>query len=357
MNNNYIVLKEVNKSYNTSEKVLTNLDFSLKEGEFVALVGPSGSGKTTILDVICGFEGADSGEIWIDQQKVNQLSPKERDVAMVFQNYALLPHLNTYDNLSFGLKIRKESKAKIREQVTTLAELLGLTDSLSKYPRELSGGQKQRVALGRAIVRRPKLFLMDEPLSNLDSSLRQQTSQEILKLHRELQTTILYVTHAQDEAMTMADRIIVLNQGKIHQIGTPQEVYEQPADTFVARFIGKPAMNIFQGQTQGGQVFVADRQWGQLPRACQLKPGAFLFGVRCENINFTRSSQGLPFDLVDFDYLGQETLYYLKNDSGLQLTVRKQGPPLYPLDERLKLEIDFTNCVIFDVKTEKRIGE
>jgi multiple sugar transport system ATP-binding protein len=235
-------------------------DFSLEiqDKEFLVLVGPSGCGKTTVLRCIAGLEEATSGDIYIGDRLVNDVSPKDRDIAMVFQNYALYPHMNVYDNMAFGLKLRKFPRAEIQQRVTEAAEMLGLQALLGRKPRELSGGQRQRVALGRAIVRKPKVFLMDEPLSNLDAKLRVQTRAELIRLHREVGITTIYVTHDQVEAMTMGDRIAVLNDGRAQQVDSPLELFSHPANLFVAGFIGSPAMNFMSAtlESRDGGIYV-----------------------------------------------------------------------------------------------------
>lgn len=237
-----VVLKDLTKSFKTVIAV-NNMNLEIKDKEFLVLVGPSGCGKTTALRMIAGLEEATSGEIFIGDRLVNDVSPKDRDIAMVFQNYALYPHMTVYDNMAFGLKLRKVPKDQIKARVQDAAKFLGLADLLDRKPKQLSGGQRQRVALGRAVVREPKVFLMDEPLSNLDAKLRVQTRAELIKLHRRLGITTIYVTHDQVEAMTMGDRIVVMKDGLVQQVDTPMGLYTKPANMFVAGFIGTPAMN------------------------------------------------------------------------------------------------------------------
>ncbi|PKG27499.1 sn-glycerol-3-phosphate ABC transporter ATP-binding protein UgpC [Cytobacillus horneckiae] len=239
-----LMLQNMSKIYNQGEKAVKDFNLNIKDKEFIVLVGPSGCGKSTILKMIAGLEDISDGDLYIDGTKMNHVSSKDRDIAMVFQNYALYPHMTVYQNMAFGLKMRRLTKHEIAERVKKAANIIGLQSFLNRKPAELSGGQKQRVALGRAIVRDAKVFLMDEPLSNLDAKLRVQMRAEINKLHEKLQTTTIYVTHDQTEAMTMASRIVVLNKGEIQQIGTPKDVYEKPENMFVASFIGSPAMNL-----------------------------------------------------------------------------------------------------------------
>jgi multiple sugar transport system ATP-binding protein len=236
------------KRYNEQTTVIRDLNLHIRDHEFLVLVGPSGCGKSTALRMIAGLEDISAGDLFIGARRVNDVAPKDRDIAMVFQNYALYPHMSVYDNMAFSLKLRHMSKADITERVRKAASMLGLHEYLARKPKELSGGQRQRVALGRALVRDPQVFLLDEPLSNLDAKLRVQTRTEIARLHQATQTTFIYVTHDQVEAMTMGDRIAVLNAGIIQQLGTPQELYDTPANLFVAGFIGSPAMNFFNAR-------------------------------------------------------------------------------------------------------------
>ena len=245
-----VVLKNVIKKYDKNV-VINNINLEIKDKEFVVLVGASGCGKSTILRMIAGLEEITSGEILIGDKKVNDIPPKDRDIAFVFQSYALYPHMTVRENIAFGLKMRKVDKKIIEQKVNEAAEILDLTEYLDRKPKQLSGGQRQRVALGRAIVRNPKVFLMDEPLSNLDAKLRVQMRSEIKKLHEKLQTTFIYVTHDQTEALTMGDRIVVLDKGVIQQFDTPEAIYNNPANTFVAGFIGSPQMNFIEGKDLG----------------------------------------------------------------------------------------------------------
>lgn len=246
-----VTIKNVKKVYDNSKTVINNVNLDIKDKEFVVLVGASGCGKSTLLRMIAGLEEITSGEISIGDRVVNNVAPKDRDIAFVFQSYALYPHMTVRENIAFGLKMRRTPKAEIEEKVKQAAEILDLSEYLERKPKQLSGGQRQRVALGRAIVRNPKVFLMDEPLSNLDAKLRVQMRSEIKKLHEKLQTTFIYVTHDQTEALTMGDRIVVLNNGVIQQAGTPDEIYYNPKNTFVAGFIGSPQMNFIEGKDLG----------------------------------------------------------------------------------------------------------
>src|ERR1700688_428654 len=244
-----VALRNIVKTFDRTPAV-AGIDLDISDREFVVLVGPSGCGKTTTLRMIAGLEEATSGEIYIGDQLVNDVPPKDRDIAMVFQNYALYPHMTVYENMSFGLRLRKFPKAEIKERVENAARILDITDLLARQPKQLWGGQRQRVAMGRAIVRTPKVFLFDEPLSNLDAKLRVQMRAEIKELHQRLKTTTVYVTHDQIEAMTMADKIVVMHDGIVEQIGTPLDLYDKPANQFVAGFIGSPAMNFLKGKVK-----------------------------------------------------------------------------------------------------------
>ena len=247
-----LTLKNINKIYDNNVQAVFDFNIDIKDGEFIVLVGPSGCGKSTTLRMIAGLEDISSGQLIIDGKDVTQVPAKDRDIAMVFQNYALYGHMTIYENMAFSLTLRKENPNVIHEKVLAAAEILGLTDQLNKKPKQLSGGQRQRVAMGRAIVRTPKVFLFDEPLSNLDAKLRGATRREILLLHKGLGTTMIYVTHDQTEALTLADRIVCMSMGYVQQIGTPLELYDTPANIFVASFIGLPPMNFFDGRIENG---------------------------------------------------------------------------------------------------------
>lgn len=265
-NDDFLVLSNVNKIYDNHVQAVYDFSLSVKENEFIVFVGPSGCGKSTTLRMIAGLEDITSGDLYIGGEYSNYIPPKDRDIAMVFQSYALYPHMNVYENMAFGLKIRRIDKDEIKRRVDEAAEMLQLTECLDRKPKELSGGQCQRVALGRAIVRSSKLFLMDEPLSNLDAKLRSQMRSEIVSLHERLKTTTIYVTHDQTEAMTMADRIVVMNKGYIQQIGAPLDVYNHPANMFVATFIGSPEMNIAKCTVDKGVLNISDEIKIKLPK-------------------------------------------------------------------------------------------
>ena len=311
-----LTFDNVAKSYNGKTFVLRDVNVEVGDGEFIVIVGPSGCGKSTLLRMVAGLESISSGEIRINGTVVNGLEPKDRDIAMVFQNYALYPHMSVYDNMAYGLKIRKMSKDEIRTRVENAANILELKDYLMRKPRELSGGQRQRVAMGRAIVREPAVFLFDEPLSNLDAKLRVQMRSEIQSLHARLRTTSLYVTHDQVEAMTLAHRAIVMDKGNVQQVGTPTDIYECPATLFVASFIGSPPMNLLQGGVSSeGDVFVVDGG-PTLPlpkRSPELSGRALVLGIRPEHLqSATDSAAAARVDLkVDYcERLGAENLAY-----------------------------------------------
>ena len=308
------------KTYDNNFKAIENFNLELKDKEFVVLVGPSGCGKSTILRIIAGLEDITSGKLFIDDVCVNDVSPKDRDIAMVFQNYALYPHKNVYDNLAFGMKIRKVDKNTIDEKVKKVSEILDLGDLLDRKPGQLSGGQRQRVALGRAIVRNPKVFLMDEPLSNLDAKLRVQMRAEIVKLQKDLQTTMIYVTHDQTEAMTMGDRIVIMKDGVIQQIGTPDEIYKHPVNIFVAEFIGSPSINVLEAE----DFYIASGE---------KIPSNYSIGLRPENL---RIVEGDDYVITVIENLGSEKFVHVERD-GIKLTIKYSGETEYLLGDRISL--------------------
>ncbi|SFH46129.1 carbohydrate ABC transporter ATP-binding protein, CUT1 family (TC 3.A.1.1.-) [Palleronia marisminoris] len=296
-----LAIRRATKSFGGFE-VLHGIDIDIEDGEFVVLVGPSGCGKSTLLRLIAGLEDITTGEILIDDKEVSRLHPKDRDIAMVFQSYALYPHMSVAENMGFSLRMRDVKPPERDRKVQAAAEILGLTPLLDRYPRQLSGGQRQRVAMGRAIVRDPKVFLFDEPLSNLDAKLRVQMRAEIRVLHKKLKTTIVYVTHDQIEAMTMADKIVVLRDGHVEQIGSPLELYDTPANAFVGGFIGSPAMNMLNGRIgEGGRSFVTDNG-AELPLAAppRIEPGrATIMGLRPEDIEIDEAGFPAQVQLIE----------------------------------------------------------
>ncbi len=300
-------IKNLHKTYDKKVTVLRDVNVEASDGEFVVLVGPSGCGKSTLLRSIAGLEEITSGDIFIGDKKVNNLAPADRDIAMVFQDYALYPHMTVRDNLAFGLKIRKTSESEIESRVQEASRMLEIGALLDRKPAQLSGGQRQRVAIGRAIVRKPSLFLFDEPLSNLDAQLRSQTRIELASLHEKVGSTVVYVTHDQVEAMTLADRIVVLNKGIVQQMGSPLELYQQPANTFVASFIGNPSMNFFEGELKRE----GNKKSFHLSNALTLdftgaptppQPGRYTLGLRPESIKVLASGAGRESQgTVDFE--------------------------------------------------------
>ncbi len=308
-----VTVQQVRKKYGALE-VIRGIDVAIPDGEFVVLVGPSGCGKSTLLRMIAGLEAITDGTISIGDAVVNDVPPKDRDIAMVFQNYALYPHMTVRDNMGFSLKLRKADKSEIDSRVATAAGILGLAPYLDRYPKQLSGGQRQRVAMGRAIVRNPQVFLFDEPLSNLDAKLRVQMRTEIKALHQQLKTTSIYVTHDQIEAMTMADRIVVMHDGIVEQIGSPLELYDTPANLFVAGFIGSPAINLIEGtlRREGGRAWVATGAGIDLPlgpNAVGQDGQAVVYGVRPEHLS-PASSGGLPVKVEVVEPTGANTFVY-----------------------------------------------
>src|SRR4051794_6741182 len=324
-----ITLSAVRKSFGTTP-VVHGVDVSIEDGEFCVLVGPSGCGKSTLLRMIAGLEEISGGEVRIGDRVVNNVAPKERDIAMVFQNYALYPHMTVYDNMAFSLKLAGLPAEQVRARAHEAAQILGLMDYLERYPRQLSGGQRQRVAMGRAIVRKPQVFLFDEPLSNLDAKLRVAMRTEIKALHQRLKTTSIYVTHDQIEAMTMADRIVVMNAGKVEQIGSPLELYDNPTNLFVAGFIGSPAMNFLPEKRNGREVLV---------------------GVRPEHLEV--ATDGLTAEVVVVEPTGADTQIFCKV-AGVDVTaVVRERHEFHP-GEAIRLRPKLT--YLFDPSSGARLG-
>lgn len=328
-----VILKGVSKIYD-KKKVIDNIDLTIKDKEFVVLVGASGCGKSTILRMIAGLEDITSGEILIGDKKVNNIAPKDRDIAFVFQSYALYPHMTVRENIAFGLKMRKVDKETIEKKVTEAAEILDLTEYLDRKPKQLSGGQRQRVALGRAIVRNPKVFLMDEPLSNLDAKLRVQMRAEIKKLHEKLQTTFIYVTHDQTEALTMGDRIVVLDKGIIQQVDSPEEIYNNPQNMFVAGFVGSPQMNFIEGENLSNEF------------------AGKIVGVRPEKMICSGNIK-LTVNVEMTELLGSEKIAYFnigENKCSAKLSAD------YNIGKTLELSIKRDDIYLFDKENGKRIN-
>ena len=354
-----ISLRQVVKRYGTGPKanpVIHGVDAEIADGEFIVIVGPSGCGKSTLLRMVAGLEEISGGEIAIDGRVVNEVEPAQRDIAMVFQNYALYPHMSVFDNMAYGLKIQKVPVAEIKARVDKAAAILQLGPYLARKPRELSGGQRQRVAMGRAIVRQPRVFLFDEPLSNLDAKLRAQTRLEIMKLHAELGVTSLFVTHDQVEAMTLAQRMLVMNAGRMEQFATPEDVYARPATTFVAGFIGSPPMNLLSGRADGSRFEIGGTTLplpGPAPRS-----GELILGLRPEHGSLETASPGAPgwpLQVELTEMLGAERLVHGRI-GGADFTLRIDGTlappragatiPLHAAPDRLHW---------FDPQTQARI--
>jgi multiple sugar transport system ATP-binding protein len=307
-----VAVENLHKSFGPVD-VIRGVDIDISDGEFVVLVGPSGCGKSTLLRMIAGLESVTAGTVRIGERVVNSLPPAERDIAMVFQSYALYPHKTVAANMGFALKLRKIDPAVVNQRVREAAEILGLTSYLNRYPRQLSGGQRQRVAMGRAIVRDPQVFLFDEPLSNLDAKLRIQMRTEIKELHQRLKTTTIFVTHDQVEAMTMADKIVVMDDGRIEQNGSPLELYDRPRNVFVARFIGSPAMNLVQGTVRRGEGFSVEVNGYRLPIGAESEAGdgqTVTYGIRPEHLDL--ADDGFPAQVSVVEPTGSETLVFLR---------------------------------------------
>ena len=370
-----VTLKEIYKKYPGGVMAVSDFNLEIKDKEFIILVGPSGCGKSTTLRMIAGLEEITSGELLIDNKLVNDVAPKDRDIAMVFQNYALYPHMTVFDNMAFGLKLRKTPKEEIKRRVAEAARILDIEHLLDRKPKALSGGQRQRVALGRAIVREPKVFLLDEPLSNLDAKLRAQMRTELSKLHKSIGTTFIYVTHDQTEAMTMADRIVVMKDGLIQQVDTPQNLYDKPVNTFVAGFIGSPQMNFIDAKLDEENgvyyaVFGQDRDTyrlklpeGKNRRDC-LKPYIdkdIILGIRPEHIHdepelLEKYSDGLLKADVEVTELMGAEIYLYVNVVGNAITARVDSTSQARSGDKIQMAIDMNRVHIFDKETEQTIS-
>lgn len=346
-----IHIAEVSKVYAGGVKAVNSVSIDITDGEFIVLVGPSGCGKSTLLRMVAGLETISGGQVKIADRVVNNVEPADRDIAMVFQNYALYPHMTVYNNLAYGLKNRGTSKAEIDARVTEAARMLEITQYLDRKPRALSGGQRQRVAMGRAIVRKPAAFLFDEPLSNLDAKLRVSMRGEIKRLQRRLGTTSIYVTHDQLEAMTLADRLVVLNGGRIEQIGAPLEVYHAPASTFVASFIGSPAMNLVKGELHGDKLAIGPAMIGL--NGFAPTSGTVTVGVRAEDIRIARADEeALPFRLEYAEELGAQRLIH--GTVGDQQITAAVSPEI-ELAPEMQIAVDASRLHFFSADTGKRL--
>lgn len=360
-------LNHIYKMYDKNITAVEDFNLEIGDKEFIVFVGPSGCGKSTTLRMIAGLEEISKGDFFIDGKRVNDVAPKDRDIAMVFQNYALYPHMSVYGNMAFGLKLRKFSKTEIERRVKEAARILGLEEYLDRKPKALSGGQRQRVALGRAIVRDAKVFLMDEPLSNLDAKLRVQMRSEIAKLHQRLQTTTIYVTHDQTEAMTMATRLVVMKDGIIQQVGAPKEVYENPANVFVGGFIGSPAMNFFKGMLEEGVFGIGTTRIGVTEGKMKtLREKGYvgkemILGVRPEDFHdeplFIESSQDtVVHSTVEVaELMGAETMVY-SHINEQKFVARVDARTEVKHGQSIKLALDMNKAHFFDAETELRIS-
>ncbi|WP_064091754.1 ABC transporter ATP-binding protein [Rossellomorea aquimaris] len=359
-------LENIYKIYDNKVTAVNDFNLHINDKEFIVFVGPSGCGKSTTLRMIAGLEEISKGDFSIDGKRVNEVAPKDRDIAMVFQNYALYPHMSVYDNMAFGLKLRKFDKKEIDRRVQEAAKILGLEALLERKPKALSGGQRQRVALGRAIVRDAKVFLMDEPLSNLDAKLRVQMRAEIAKLHQRLQTTTIYVTHDQTEAMTMATRIVVMKDGVIQQVGSPKEVYDKPENIFVGGFIGSPAMNFFQGSLEEGTFVIGDSKVSvpegkmKVLREQGYVGKNIVLGVRPEDIHdeplFLDTAQGAKIvaKIEVSELTGAETMLYSQLE-GQEFVARVDSRTDIVAGQTIDLAFDMNKAHFFDTETEFRI--
>lgn len=363
-----LALNHIYKKYENNQKYsVTDFNLQIADREFIVFVGPSGCGKSTTLRMVAGLETISEGDLLIDGEKMNDVSPKDRDIAMVFQNYALYPHMTVFDNMAFGLKLRKFDKKEIEERVQNAAEILGLSEFLKRKPAALSGGQRQRVALGRAIVRDAKVFLMDEPLSNLDAKLRVSMRAEIAKLHQRLNTTTIYVTHDQTEAMTMADRLVIMKDGFIQQIGSPKEVYNHPKNVFVAGFIGSPAMNFFTVTFANGYITDGARLNIRVPEGkCKVlvekgyEGKELLFGIRPEDIHAepiaieATPDSKVKAEVVVSELLGAETMLYTKIGD-IEFVSRVDARDFRKTGDIVELAFNVSKSHFFDKETEETI--
>lgn len=349
-----VKLEHVSKIYDNQKKVIDDVSLEIKDKEFLVLVGSSGCGKSTLLRMIAGLEEISTGNILIGDKIVNETHPKDRDISFVFQSYALYPHMSVYDNMAFPLKMRGYKKSEIDKKVRETANFLGLSDLLNRKPKQLSGGQRQRVALGRAIVREPKVFLMDEPLSNLDAKLRAKTRAELKKLHEDLQTTFIYVTHDQTEALTLGNRIAVIDKGKIQQVDEPEVVYNYPANVFVGGFLGSPPMNFINAKIINNKISINDSEFelNEIQQNLLKDYSEVILGIRAENFNKADGNFTFQAKIKMSEMLGSKKIYYIDCNKKECLV---DMPPDLTFKDSIVLKIDTNNILFFDKDTEQRI--
>ncbi len=368
-----VSLKNIKKVYEGNVTAVHEFNLEIQDKEFIVLVGPSGCGKSTTLRMVAGLEEITSGELHIDDKLVNDVAPKDRDIAMVFQNYALYPHMTVYENMAFALKLRKEKKEVIDQKVKEAAEILHITELLQRKPKALSGGQRQRVAIGRAIVRDPKVFLMDEPLSNLDAKLRNQMRAEIIKLRSRIDTTFIYVTHDQTEAMTLGDRIVIMSAGYIQQVGTPQEVFDHPANIFVAGFIGTPQMNFFDAQlTKNGDGYSVTVEGAEIAlpstivdglKAGNIDSQKIALGIRPEHMTIGKAGNNSMKCKIDVsEMMGSEIHLHAATESGIDIVVRVQVTEIpdefkggFKVGDEINFTFDGALSHLFDFESKKNL--
>ena len=360
-----VKLDNIWKIYDNGFEGAKDINLDIKDKEFIVLVGPSGCGKSTTLRMIAGLEPISKGDLYIDEARMNDINPKDRDIAMVFQSYALYPHMSIRENMGFDLKMQKENRDKIDQKVEEIAKILQLESLLDRKPAQLSGGQRQRVALGRAMVRNPKVFLLDEPLSNLDAKLRVEMRSEIVRLHKELDTTFIYVTHDQIEAMTMGDRIAVLNQGELIQFDTPLNLYYRPRNRFIAEFIGSPKMNVIETnlikEESSLYVELFDKKI-KLPDfktkdllEKKVQEGKILVGIRAEEFNYDKKSD-IKVKFSNVEYMGSDTYGYTKTNRGETIVMRFNSKDPILVNKEIPISINMENTYIFDAETETCIS-
>ena len=358
-----VVLKNIGKKYeNREDFTLRDINLEIDDKDFCVILGPSGCGKTTLLRMIAGLNSVTEGDLIFDEKRVNKVSSKDRDIAMVFQSYALYPHMTVYDNMAFSLSMRKERKNIINERVTEAARLLQIEEYLHSKPSDISGGQRQRVALGRAIVRKPKVFLMDEPLSNLDAKLREHMRVELVRIHKQMGTTTIYVTHDQVEAMTMATKIVLMNDGKIQQVGKPDDFYNRPQNMFVAKFIGSPTINLIKGKIVKGKFSSDDKIINVTPSEKDIKflkeyEGQDIYlGIRSERFLSGECEEQFEGVIDVIEILGKEKTLFVKLKSGADIHITVPGHYKYEVGETHKFGLDSKALHFFDIKTQERIN-